>query len=295
MTQLNKMNRLNKYMLKAALFILILFILPLNASALRVHCQEDSEKLTKILEETAAKGGTIGERIVFAAQKLEGTPWSQAHDNDEKGTLALNLHGLDRMEFVNLVMAVADASMKSNPTIKDFENSLESVSRKKGVDDGFASQMLYGADWIVDNVYRGHVKEMTEYLTGGGFKTKTLDYVSRHKDEYPALKDSTVLEKVKMTEMGYRSHRIPHLKKQSAGNKPLHELMEDGDIIIMLSQEIDKDVYDIGFIQLKNGEPYLIHISHENGKLTTDPYPLARLFKLEGQYFYGYRWLRPTE
>lgn len=147
----------------------------------------------------------------------------------------------------------------------------------------------------MDNVYRGHLKEMTEYVTGGGFKTKTLDYITRHKDEYPALKDPKVYDKVRMMEMGYRSHRIPHLKKQSAANKPLHEIMKDGDIIMMLSQEIDFDIYDVGFIEMVDGEPHLIHISHENGNVTADPYPLSRLFKIDGQHFYGYRWLRPAE
>ena len=148
---------------------------------------------------------------------------------------------------------------------------------------------------MVDNIYRGNLKEMTEYVSGGGFKTKTLDYMTRHKDEFPAMTDDAVSDKVRMNEMGYRSHRIPHLKKQSVANKPLHELMDDGDIIMMLSPEPDRDLYDIGFVELKEGEPYLIHISYDNGKVVADPYPLARLFKLESQHFYGYRWLRPQE
>ncbi len=109
------------------------------------------------------------------------------------------------------------------------------------------------------------------------------------------MKNPETYDKVRMMEMGYRSHRIPHMKKQSSSNKPLHELMQDGDVVIMLSNEIDFDIYDIGFVEMKDGEPYLIHISHENGKVVADPYPMSRLFKLEGQHFYGFRWLRPQE
>lgn len=267
----------------------------LSARAFRIHCKEDTVKVSSILSKTAEHGGTFGERCVFVASQLEGTPWSAPLDNDSIGTIIVNMHGFDRLGFINTVMALADASMKNMPTIKEFVYSLEAMSRRKGIDEGFVSQLHYGADWIVDNVYRGHVKEMTEYVGGGSFKAKTLDYVSRHKDEYPALKDSVVLEKIKMIEMGYRSHRIPHLKKQSAGNKSLHELMQNGDIIMMLSPEIDYDIYDMGFVEMKNGEPYLKHISHESGIVVTDEYPLSRLFKIEGQHFYGYRWLRPTE
>lgn len=289
-----KLTSNSKYLPMAILAIMVAFT-SVSASAFRIHCKEDTVAVSRILAKVAENGGSYGERCVFAAKQLIDTPWAPAADNDSIGTVVVNFHGFTRMGFVNNVLALVEESMKSMPTVKGFESALESVSRRKGIDDGFSSQLLYGADWIVDNVYRGHVKEMTEYVTGGGFKTKTLDYVSRHKDEYPALSDPKVLDKVKMAEMGYRSHRIPHLKKQSAANKPLHELMLDGDIIMMLSPELDYDVYDMGFVEMINGEPHLIHISYENGKVVADPYPLSRLFKIENQHFYGYRWLRPTE
>lgn len=266
-----------------------------SAYEARVHCAEDTIKVSEQLRKTAEHGGTLGERCVFVAKELAGTPWAQPADNDEKGTIMINLHGLDRLGFVNTVMAIAHASTQKLPRVKEYERFYEQFSRRKGQDDGFASQLFYGAEWIVDNIYRGNLKEMTEYVGGGGFKVKTFDYMTRHRDEFPALKDQAVFDAVRMNEMGYRSHRLPHLKKQSAGNKPLHELMLDGDIILMLSSDIDYDIYDIGFIEIKDGEPYLIHISRDKGVVTEDPYPLNRLFKLEGQHFYGYRWLRPTE
>ncbi len=278
-----------------AAVIALMFVMSLPTYAFRIHCEEDTVKISNLLRLTAENGGSLGERCVFVAHQLIDTPLAKAPDNDMDGTVVLDMHGFDRMGFVNNVIALAQASMKKLPTVKEFSLALEGVSRRKGIDEGFSSKLMYGADWIVDNVYRGNIKEMTEYLTGGGFKTKTLDYVTRHKDEFPALKDSVVYDKVKMAEMGYRSHRIPHLKKQSAGNKPLHELMQNGDIIMMLSPEIDYDIYDIGLIEMKDGVPYMIHISYETDKVVEDPYPLSRLFKIEGQHFYGYRWLRPEE
>lgn len=275
--------------------LIIVSSFDVKAYEARIHCEEDTVRISELLRKTVEKGGTLGERCVFVANELAGTPWAPAPDNDEKGTIMINMHGFDRLGFVNTVMAIAYASMQKIPRVKEYERFYEKFSRRKGQDDGFPSQLYYGAEWVVDNVYRGNIKEMTEYLTGGGFKTKTFDYMTRHKDEFPALSNPDVYDKVRMNEMGYRSHRIPHLKKQSAGNKPLHELMENGDIIMMLSPEVDRDIYDIGFIEMKEGEPYLIHIGHDKALVEEDPYPLARLFKLEGQHFYGYRWLRPTE
>lgn len=284
-------------LLKAMAAVTVVVAMTGSASAYeaRVHCAEDTIKVNELLRQTAEHGGTLGERCAFVAKALADTPWAAPADNDEKGTIMINLHGLDRLGFVNTVIALAQASTQKLPRVKEYERFYEQLSRRKGQDDGFSSQLFYGAEWIVDNIYRGNLKEMTEYIGGGGFKVKTFDYMTRHRDEFPALKDQAVYDAVRMNEMGYRSHRLPHLKKQSVGNKSIHELMLDGDIILMLSSEIDYDIYDIGFIEMKDGEPYFIHISRDKGVVMEDPYPLSRLFKLENQHFYGYRWLRPTE
>lgn len=261
----------------------------------RIHCEEDTILVSRLLNLTAENGGSFGDRCVFVAKQLSGIPLSSPADEDSLGTIMINLHGLDPLGFVNNVMAIAEASRQKLPRVKEYENYLEKFSRRKGEDLGFTSRLFYGADWIVDNIYRGNLKEMTEYMGGGGFKVKTLDHLTRNRSKYPALSDEEAYDKVRMMEMGYRSHRIPHLKKQTVANKELHELMDNGDIIMMLSSEPDYDIYDIGFVELKEGVPYLIHVSNETQKVTVDTYPLTRLFKLENQHFYGYRWLRPTD
>lgn len=267
---------------------------PAKALSPKIHCSQDTVKVMKIVREIAGKGGTYGERIILAAKALDGTPFATPEESDTIGMIEVNLHGFDRMGFANTVMALAQASIHSLPRVEEFASAYESLSRRKGTDQGFASQLVYGSDWVVDNVYRGNMKEMTEYLGGGGFKTKTLDYMTRHRDQYPAMKNQDVFDKVRMNEMGYRSHRIPHLKKQSGGNKELINLLEDGDIIMILTPEIDFDYYDIGFVEMVDGEPCLHHISHDSGKVEADPYPLSRRLKLDSQFIYGYRWLRPV-
>lgn len=276
-----------------ASLLMLAFTIFTGSGAPRYHCPEDSARVISLLEKT--KGDTYGQRIVTAAKALSGIPYGKASDNDSIGSIVIRLDTLNQREFLNVALAAAKASYATNPGLRDFELALEEVSRKKGTDTGFPSQFIYGADWIVDNVYRGNVKEMTDYVPGSVFKTKTLDYVSRHKDEFPAMNDSLVRDKIRVMEMGYRSHRIPHQKKQTINNKAIKELIRDGDIIMMLAPEDDFDIYDIGIVAMKDNEPYLIHISREKGMVVEDEYPISRLFKIEGQFFYGYRWLRPTE
>lgn len=285
-----------KYIFKLLIlpfFILSLFWMPSHGE-MRLHCQQDSAKIMNVIK-AAANGADFGDRIVAAAKALQGIPLGKASDNDSIGTMVLRLDSLNQREFIYLALAAAKTAELSVATIREFERNLENISRRKGKDEGFSSQFLYGADWIVDNVYRGNLKEMTEYLDGGSYRTKTLDYVSRHADQFPAMADSVTAEKIKVVEFGYRSHRIPHLKKQSIGNKNVKELLKNGDIIILSPPDIDFDIYDIGIVSFENGEPTLIHISRDQEAVVVDPYPLSRLFKIEGQFFYGYRWLRPVE
>lgn len=265
----------------------------LSFAEVRYHCDSDKEAVKSLLEKT--KGETFGDRVVSAAKALQGIPLAPSADNDSIGTLMIRLDSLSQREFIYVALAAAKSAGMTVPTPRDFEKNLENISRRKGVDEGFPSQFLYGSDWIVDNIYRGNLSEMTEYLTGGGYRTKTLDYVSRHPEQFPAMSNPEVVDKVKVTEFGYRSHRIPHLKKQSIGNKAVKELIQNGDIIILGPPEDDFDIYDIGIVSIEGGEPTLIHISRQNGVVSLDPYPLTRLFKIEGQHFYGYRWLRPQE
>ncbi|MCH5224782.1 MAG: DUF1460 domain-containing protein [Muribaculaceae bacterium] len=279
-----------------ATLLFAMLLLPLAVlGEVRYHCGLDSVAVLRLVDQAREGGEKYGDRIVAAAKALIGVPYAGAADNDSVGTIVVRLDSLNQREFIYISMAAAKTAGLTAPTLRDFEKNLENISRKKGNDQGFASQFLYGADWIVDNVYRGNLKEMTEYLGGGGYRTKTLDYVGRHPGEFPAMANPDVAEKIRIAEYGYRSHRIPHMKKQSIGNKTTKELMLQGDIIIMSSLDDDFDIYDIGIVALENGEPTLMHISKETGLVTLDPYPLARLFKIEGQHFYGYRWLRPEE
>lgn len=260
----------------------------------RVHCEADTVKVEAILTEISSKNVDFPQRMVLAAKALLDSPRSESVEYDSLGTVMINLHSFDPVDFLSCVLSIAQTSALRQPTWRDYAKNLEKISRVKGEDTGFASKLKYGAQWIVDNVYRGNVKDMTEYFDGSVFKTRTLDHFTRNRDKYPALADSAIFESQRMIEMGYRSHKVPHMKKQTIANKNLLELFKPGDVIMMLSNDEYPDVFDIGIISLE-GEPHLIHIGLEEGKVTEDPYPISRLFKLQNQHFYGFRWLRPQE
>lgn len=260
----------------------------------RYHCGEDTVFAQKAITELSATEN-LGKRIVAAAHMLEGIPLAASVENDSVGTLMVNFHSFDNLDFITSVMALARSTGMQGADWRTYASMLENVGRMKGEDKGFASKLKYGSQWIVDNIYRGNIKDMTEYFEGSTFKTKTLDHFTRNRDLYPALADSATYEEQRMVEMGFYSHKIPHVKKQTINNRNFSELLKDGDIIMLLPKEPDYDLYDVGVVEIKEDGPHLIHLSREAGKVTADEYPLSRLFKLESQHFYGFRFLRPEE
>ncbi len=260
----------------------------------RYHCEKDTVFANRALTQLAGIE-RMGDRVVAAAKLLEGIPAGVSVENDSVGTVMVSFHSFDNLDFLTAVMSLAKGAPINDSDWTTYGSMLENTGRRKGEDKGFASKLKYGSQWIVDNIYRGNVKDMTEYFEGSTFKTKTLNHFTRNRDKFPALADSAAYEGQRMVEMGFYSHKIPHIKKQTVNNKNFTSLLQNGDIIFMLPNEIDYDVYDVGIVEIMEDGPHLIHLSHETGKVTSDPYPLSRLFKLENQHFYGFRFLRPEE
>lgn len=275
-------------------FICLIPAIETPAASVRVNTPADSLKATKIVSELQ-KIEKPGDKIVMAARELIGAKISENSLKDSLQTTKIDLSDMTPVEFISYVLAFAKGVTESRyPEFKDFTDAYVKISRRKGVDGDFSTRLLYASDWIVDNVYRGHVAEMTERIPENVFKTKSLDYYSTHREAYPALADSITYDNLRMVEMGYRSHKVPHLKKQTINKKSVQEELHQGDIIVLLTNDERRDIYDIGFITIKDGQAGLIHASPASGEIVEESITLPRYFKIAGQYFYGYRIIHPT-
>ncbi len=263
---------------------------------IRIAAPSDTVTAARMVSELRAlpANGNIGPRVAAAAVMLTNITGGQPLDNDSIGTAILGFERTDGLGMVNMALALAQAAESPLGRWQDYGEALVGVSRRRGEDNGFASKMIYGADWVTDNVYRGNITDLTERYSGSNiFKTKSLDKVSFNRADYPALADSATYEALRMVEMGYRTHKIPHLKKETISKKDILENLRDGDIIMMLSSDPRFDIYDVGIVHLQSDGPHFIHVSPTAGKVVEEADILPRWFKKENQYFYGYRWLRP--
>lgn len=234
-----------------------------------------------------------GKNCAVIAQKLIGSKEDNYYRMDSTARLRLNPETFTPLTFINTVAALSKAKCDfSRPGWRDFADCLVAMSCRRGEEDGFASLMWHAGDWVGDNIYRGNLRELTEDYSGAVSRTKSLDHYSRNRGDYAALSDSATYEKVRMTEMGFRTHRVPMLKKETINKKEVVEDLRDGDIIILNPQEDGIDIRKIGFVVNREDGPHLIHLDEERGEVVEESEPLPRWFKMKTKYFNGYRILR---
>lgn len=258
--------------------------------------EQDQKIIENILKEKRDPKERRGDRMARIAMNLNGTGTvTMKEANAMAGRPEIIVEGSDGKEFVENVIALVLASEKTDPDMSLFEKELDGIRYRRGENNGYGSRLIYGADWIGDNCYRGKIKELTRDLPDNTFLVKTLDYVSNHRDEFAGLRDSLAFERVKTIEMGYRAHKIPYMKVQSAGKKDVIEMMQNGDIILIVGKTDGWDFYDIGLLIKENGIPHLLHASESEGKILLEPEPLADYLKRNTKAIRGYRLLRIAE
>lgn len=281
---------MRKYFLIISLFFATVSL----GAELPLHCPEDTVKISSVLQMLNEAGDMpIGDKAMIAARQLLGAGQDDYYATDSVASLRINVGSFTPLMFVNNVIALAKAS--EYPGLKDwhtFADEFESIACRRGENKGFPSIMYHSSDWIGDNMARGNITELTEDYSGMIARTKSLDEMTRKRSDFAALADSATFEAVRMTEMGFRTHRIPTLKKETIKKKDLQSDLRNGDIILLVPNRDGIDLYDIGFVELIEGVPHYIHLSPLTKTIVEESEPLERYMQLMTKYFQGYRILR---
>lgn len=263
------------------------------AAAPRYAQQEDTIRAENLMTLPGLSRDDIGRNCTLIAGALVGSPSDPYYSKDSTAVLRIDTRSFTPLGFVNTVAALADcARTLQRPTWRDFWQRYGELSLRRGEDRGFTSLMWHASDWGGDNVYRGNLRDVTDSFSGCVEKTKSLDYLTRHRDRYAALADSATYETVRMTEMGFRTHMVRVLRPETLAGKEVAEGLRDGDIIIFNPRADGSDIYTVGFVVKRPDGPHLIHLSPDTGKVVEEKDTLYRYAKLKSKLINGYRLLR---
>lgn len=263
-----------------------------KSSAYDFNCESDTVFVTDIVSANQKPGGDPGSVAGDIAERFIGKLRDNVIEKDSAGGVTLHTGRFDDITFLNTVTALARVSTSpGHKRINEIMSELENIGYRRGRENGFASGMIYFSDWAVDNKARNNVTECTERYSDN-FRTKSLDKVTRNRSVYRALKDSSAFEAQKMVEMGFRTHKVPHLKREQAMSKEVLEDMRDGDIVVLLTPDPETDALEIGIVRKRDDGFHLIHPSSETGTVIEEKENLGRYIKRNAKRTYGWRWLR---
>lgn len=257
------------------------------------HCPQDTAEINLLIGELKSAGSSLGDKITAAAMAFADSPEDDYYSTDSIADLRLNIDSFTPLMLVNNAIALARAAdYPGSPDWRTFQTQLENIACRKGENNGFTSIMYHTSDWIGDNTARGNVRELTEDYPGVEVRTKSLDEMTRNRSNYAALSDSLTFETVRMTEMGFRTHRIPTLKRETIKKREMVEDLRSGDILILVPYGEGKDFYDMGIVTLEQDGPHLIHLSPQTRKVEKEAEPLARYLGPLAKYYQGIRLVR---
>lgn len=260
---------------------------------IRFHDEtNDTTRITCILTEVLAEDpGTPGKRIEMIGRKFLGTPYVAHTLEGDTEMLTVNLDQLDCTTFVETVTALAATVGENRSSWQDFVYNLEQLRYRNGRMDGYSSRLHYIADWVVNNSYMGIIKDAAPSFPKVNYITKSIDFMSRNRDKYPALADSTEFEKIKNIENGFRNHRFPYIKSFDLNDQATKASFKTGDVVALTSTLKNLDVTHMGIIVMIDNEPYLMHASSSLGKVVITEVPLADFMK-RNRHLTGLRVLR---
>ncbi len=237
----------------------------------------DTARITKILVEECRldhPGNT--ERI---ARQFIGTPYASGTLEHSPEMLTVNLDSLDCTTFVETVLALTYTAAEHRQSWRDFTYNLQRLRYRQGEVDSYASRLHYPSAWIVDNTSRGNSKELTADVPGARYNVKSLDYMSSHRDAYPALTDSANYADIRKMEAGFSNHRYPVVKTPQVKNKALMQVAKPGDVVLLTTSTRGLDATHMGILTFDGKEFHLIHASKKAGKVIEDQQTLSEYLR----------------
>lgn len=241
-----------------------------SVQQMRFHCDKDTVRINQLLQRGIDSGiKTANGLVAFYANELLGTPYVAHTLEGDQELLTINIDELDCTTFVETLYALARTTLNGRYSWRDYAANLENLRYRDGQMGDYSTRMHYISEWIVNNQSRGNLKEVTPDLPHADYMTKTIDFMTKHKDSYQSLKnDSVMVEKIKGFEMGFRNHRMPYLKKTWLGDKAVKAALRDGDFVGLVTKIEGLDISHLGIIHKDDkGDIYLLDASMSGGKV----------------------------
>jgi hypothetical protein len=218
-----------------------------------------------------------GELLLAVATFFLGTPFAPQTLEQKNGEkLVINLRKLDCFTFLENTVVLAGLIRTGRTTWPAFTDALKASRYRHGLLDGYAARLHYFTDWLDDHQSQGGLQNITPVL-GGVPWHKTLNFMTTHRNQYPALADPDTYRRLREVEKSCSARSYHHIPKTSV---PMcsHKI-KNGDLIAITTAIEGLDVVHVGLaVHLKRGL-HLLHASQRAGRVIISPETVYRYLR----------------
>lgn len=229
----------------------------------------------KLAEDKHLKSKPIGDVIISIGESFIGTDY-KASTLEKEGTekLVINLTGLDCTTFIENVLAFARLIKKDSTNFGNFLKELTFIRYRKGVINSYTSRLNYFSDWIIDNVNKKVIKDVTENLGGVPVRFH-LDYMTSHPSQYLQLRENPLfIPVIKVQEDSINARNFYYIPKNKVSS--VETKLKNGDLVAFTTSVKGLDIGHVG-IAFKDwdGRIHLLHAPQPGTKVQITQYPLS--------------------
>ncbi len=204
-----------------------------------------------------------GDLIAEIGRSFLGKPY-QTGTLEKKGRekLVVNLSAFDCTTFVETVLALARCMRNGKLSAPEFRKNLKYIRYRRGQMNGYSSRLHYFTDWLRDNEQKKVVTDISRKL-GGKPRRKKIDFMTAHRDLYPALASSAALAGMRTVE----KHLASKTMNVVAGGQVFRKKagIRTGDVIAFTTDQQGLDVAHMGFAVKTGRSLRLLHASSREG------------------------------
>lgn len=257
--------------------LFFLFLFPVFGKAQTVCTMENMERLDEALSRlsqvTITTEKSVNDLTVEIGQWFLETPYVEKTlelPGNEK--LVINLIGVDCTTYLESVVTLARLALKNEYSFEAFEQELEHLRYRDGINKGYPSRLHYFSDWIYQNQQKGIIRDITAEMGGEPYENRPV-FMTQNPQFYPQLSEAENREQLQNIEAAIATKSFYFIPKEKI--QDLESQIQSGDLIAITTPMQNLDIVHVGFAIAKNGRIHLMHASSKNMKVEISEVPLS--------------------
>ncbi len=217
-------------------------------------------------------GASEAKTMLVIARSFEEQPYQGSTLEQIPEKLICNLQTFDCATFVENILALTLTKYTATQRFIYYQQNLQKLRYRNNKIDDYASRLHYFLEWKFEAEKNKLLRDITKDL-GGEKVEKKINFMTSHRNLYPAMVDSLIFQKITRNEIVLNQKEWFYLPKTKI--EAIEKKLEEGDIVAFTSAIDGLDFNHEGFVIFQNNRPYLLHASSEFKKVTISKEPIA--------------------